>query len=173
MGVTKKALRITLHLCHLSFEELSVTLYELAFAINLRPLTQGDGENVLTPAHFLFGVTAIDGVICPSLSESPITRAWRHRRRVCDHLNRRWTSEYLSALRCWSTSPRGRPTRVPSVGDVVLVGEDGPRGRWPLARVTALLRGTDGQARAAVISLRGRTTRRPVSKLYALEAAGE
>ncbi|XP_043205684.1 uncharacterized protein LOC122387583 isoform X1 [Amphibalanus amphitrite] len=173
VGVTKKALRITLHLCHLSFEELSVTLYELAFAINLRPLTQDDGENVLTPAHFLFGVTAINGVLCPSLNESPITRAWRHRRRVCDHLNRRWISEYLSALRCWSTSPRGRPSRVPGVGDVVLVRDEGPRGGWPLARVAELLRGPDGQARAAVIVLRGRTTRRPVNKLYALEAAGE
>ncbi|KAF0293362.1 hypothetical protein FJT64_000940 [Amphibalanus amphitrite] len=156
-----------------TFEELSVTLYELAFAINLRPLTQGDGENVLTPAHFLLGVTAIDGVICPTLTESPITRTWMHRRRVCDHLNRRWTSEYLSALRCWSTSPRGRPSRLLGISDVVLVREDGPRGRWPLARITALLHGPDGQARAAVISLRGRTTRRPVNKLYALEAAGE
>ncbi|XP_043209416.1 uncharacterized protein LOC122374634 isoform X2 [Amphibalanus amphitrite] len=173
VGVTKKALRITLHLCHLSFEELSVTLYELAFAINLRPLTQDDGENVLTPAHFLFGVTAINGVLCPSLNESPITRAWRHRRRVCDHLNRRWISEYLSALRCWSTSPRGRPSRVPGVGDVVLARDEGPRGGWPLARVAELLRGPDGQARAAVIVLRGRNTRRPVNKLYALEAAGE
>ncbi|XP_043233858.1 uncharacterized protein LOC122387583 isoform X2 [Amphibalanus amphitrite] len=100
-------------------------------------------------------------------------RAWRHRRRVCDHLNRRWISEYLSALRCWSTSPRGRPSRVPGVGDVVLVRDEGPRGGWPLARVAELLRGPDGQARAAVIVLRGRTTRRPVNKLYALEAAGE
>ncbi|KAF0291994.1 hypothetical protein FJT64_009938 [Amphibalanus amphitrite] len=59
----------------------------------------------------------------------PVTRTWRHRRRVCDHLNRRWTSEYLSALRCWSTSPRGRPSRLPGIGDVVLVRQDGPRGR--------------------------------------------
>ena len=124
-----------------------MTLYELAFPINLRPLTVGDGEDLITPAHFLFGVTTIDGVVCPSLSEANASRAWRHRRRANDHLNRRWTSEYVSALRCWSTSPRGRPSRVPSVGDVVLVHNEGPRGRWPLARVTALLRGPDGRAR--------------------------
>ena len=53
----------------------------------------------------------------------------------------------------------------------MLVHNEGPRGRWPLARVTALLRGPDGRARAAVISLRGRSTRRPLARLFALEAA--
>ncbi|KAF0313307.1 hypothetical protein FJT64_016161 [Amphibalanus amphitrite] len=125
------------------------------------------------PTVSLFDVTE-----CSSLKQAVnryawVLRAWRHRRRVCDHLNRRWISEYLSALRCWSTSPRGRPSRVPGVGDVVLVRDEGPRGGWPLARVAELLRGPDGQARAAVIVLRGRNTRRPVNKLYALEAAGE
>ena len=172
VGVTKKALRITLHLCHLTFEELSATLYELAFFINLRPLTQGDGEDLLTPAHLLFGVTSIDGVLCPTLKECSISRAWRHRKRVCDHLIRRWCDEYRIALRCWSTSPRGRPVRAPRVGDVVLVYGEGPRGRWPLARVTQLLTGQDGHVRAAYINLRGRRTRRPVSRLFLLEAAG-
>ena len=82
---------MTLHMCHLSFEELSVTLYELAFAINLRPLTVGDGEDLITPAHFLLGMTTIDGMVCPSLSETTVSRAWKHRLRVNDHLNRRWT----------------------------------------------------------------------------------
>ena len=47
----EEALRASLHLCHLSFEQLSIVLYELAFFDNLRPLTQGDGEDLLTPAH--------------------------------------------------------------------------------------------------------------------------
>ncbi|XP_043242854.1 uncharacterized protein LOC122392251 [Amphibalanus amphitrite] len=171
VGVTKKALRITLHQCHLTFEELSATMYELAFFINLRPLTQGDGEDLLTPAHLLFGVTSIDGVLCPTLKECSISRAWRHQKRVCDHLIRRWCDEYRNALRCWSVSPRGRPSRTPRVGDVVLVHSERPRGRWPVARVTRLLAGPDGHVRAAVISLRGRSTRRPVSRLFLLEAA--
>ncbi|KAF0306014.1 hypothetical protein FJT64_022433 [Amphibalanus amphitrite] len=171
VGVTKKALRITLHQCHLTFEELSATMYELVFFINLRPLTQGDGEDLLTPAHLLFGVTSIDGVLCPTLKECSISRAWRHQKRVCDHLIRRWCDEYRNALRCWSVSPRGRPSRTPRVGDVVLVHSERPRGRWPVARVTRLLAGPDGHVRAAVISLRGRSTRRPVSRLFLLEAA--
>ena len=104
-GVTKKALRIQDHPASgpSQFEELAVGLYELAFMINLRPLTESDGEDLLTPAHFLFGVTSIDSVICPSLIECSVSRAWRHRRRVCDYLNRRWRTEHLSALRSWGT----------------------------------------------------------------------
>ena len=42
--------------------ELAVTLYELAFHLNIRPLTSSD-EEPLTPAHLLSGVTSIRGVI--------------------------------------------------------------------------------------------------------------
>ena len=171
VGVTKKCLKITLHQCHLSFDELAVVLYELAFHINLRPLTLSD-EEPLTPAHLLFGVTSIHGVMgAGGVSESRVNRAWRHRRRVSDHLTRRWNQEYVSALRAWTVSPRGRPTRLPAVGDVVLVHGDGPRSRWPLARVESLISGPDGHCRAAVILMRGRRTRRPLNKLYQLEAA--
>ena len=170
VGITKKCLKITLHQCHLSFDELTATLYELAFHLNLRPLTTSDDEP-LTPAHLLFGVTSIRGVISPSnLHMDSVDRAWRHRRRVCDHLVRRWTKEYVAALRCWTVSPRGRPVRLPEIGDVVLVHGEGPRGRWPLARVESLIRGPDGHSRAAVILMRGKRTRRPINKLFQLEA---
>ena len=170
VGVTKKCLKITLHLCSLSHEALAATLYELAFHLNMRPLTSVD-EELLTPAHLLFGVTSIRGVLSPSpLFCDQITRAWRHQCRVCDHLIRRWTSEYVAALRSWSVSPRGRPARVPSVGDVVLVNGEGPRGRWPLARVIELITGPDGKTRAAYVVMRGRKTRRPLTKLFQLEA---
>ena len=171
VGVTKKCLKITLHLCSLSHDELAATLYELAFHLNMRPLTAVDSE-LLTPAHLLFGVTSIRGVLSPSsVYCDQVVRAWRHQRRVSEHLIRRWTAEYTAALRCWSTSPRGRPSRTPAVGDVVLVHGEGPRGRWPLARITALIHGTDGRPRAAHIQMKGIATRRPLSKLFHLEAA--
>ena len=153
----------------MSFEQLAVTLYELAFHLNLRPLVSVDDE-VLTPAHLLFGVTSIRGVVASvGFHCDHIDRAWRHQRRVGEHLIRRWTAEYVSMLRSWSVSPRGRPTRVPNVGDVVLVHGEGPRGRWPLARVVSLLDSPDGHSRAAEIDMRGKRTRRPLN--YQLEAA--
>ena len=171
VGVTKSALKITLHQCHLSYDELAVTLYELAFHLNLRPLTPGDGDDLLTPAHLLFGVTTISGVVCPSLdSDSHLGRAWRNRRRVSDRLVRRWTTEYLETLRGWAASPRGRPTRLPAVGEVVLLQGEGRRGTWPLARVVSLIPGPDGRCRAAFLRVRGKLTRRPISRLFSLEA---
>ena len=100
VGITKKCLKITLHQCHLTFDELAVTLYELAFHLNLCPLTASD-EEPLTPAHLLFGVTSIRGVVAHSgFQIDCVDRAWRHRRRVGDNLIRRWTKEYVAALRC-------------------------------------------------------------------------
>ncbi|XP_043197889.1 uncharacterized protein LOC122368221 isoform X2 [Amphibalanus amphitrite] len=172
VGVTKSALKITLHQCHLSYDELALTPYELAFHLNLRPLTPGDGDDLLTPAHLLFGVTTISGVVCPSLdSDSHVGRTWRNRRRVSDRLVRRWTTEYLETLRGWAASPRGRPTRLPAVGEVVLLQGEGRRGTWPLARVVSLIPGPDGRCRAAFLRVRGKLTRRPISRLFSLEAA--
>ena len=169
VGLTKKCMKITLHQCHLSHEELAVTLYELAFHLNLRPLTSVDDE-LLTPAHFLFGVTSIRGIVSPFGDHSDyLDRAWRHRRRVSEHLIKRWTTEYVAMLRSWTVSPRGRPTRLPEAGDVVLVHGEGPRGRWPMARVESLIIGPDGRSRAAIIKMRGKRTRRPINKLYHLE----
>ena len=174
VGLTKKAMRITLHQTHLTFAELSVVLYELSFCLNLRPLTVGDGENLLTPAHLLFGVKSLTGVLSPTVCkpDGP-DRVWRRRCRVSDHLQRRWQKEYLQALRGWRVSARRQPVREPDVGEVVLVHGEGPRSRWPLARVLELIRGPDGNCRAAFILMRGIRTRRPISKIFRLEASPE
>ena len=174
VGSVKAAMRVTLHQCHLSHEELVTIFYELAMQLNLRPLTEDVNDGLLTPAHFLFGVASVKGVVCPVMSPTTtLCRAWRNRKRIAEHLIKRWTSEYLQSLRTWCTSPRGRPTRTPQIGEIVLVHGEGSRGSWPLGRVLSLIRGADGNPRAAVIALRGRRTRRPVSKLYRLEAATE
>ncbi|XP_045132204.1 uncharacterized protein LOC123516668 [Portunus trituberculatus] len=108
VACVKKSLKITLHQCHLSYDELVATFCELAFHLNLRPLTSDNGEDAVTPAHFLFGVTSLQGVISPAVEPTTtLDRAWRNRRRISDHLNRRWTREYLQALRTWNTTPRG------------------------------------------------------------------
>ena len=175
VGLTKRALRVTLHQCHLSYQELSTTLYELSYHLNLRPLTTGDNSEALTPAHFIFGVTELRGVISPAVTGNDsgnISRSWRHQQRVARRLIKRWTTEYLQTLRAWNAPARTPPPRLPRKGDVVLVNDKVPRGRWPLARVLELFPGRDGQYRAAMLEMRGKKTRRPISKLYAMEAAG-
>ena len=39
-----------------------------------------------------------------------------------------------------------------------------------MARAESLINGPDGRCRAALIKMRGRLTRRPINKLYHLEA---
>ena len=49
---------------------------------------------MFTPAHFLFGVASIHGVIgTGGVQKFRVDRAWRHRRHVGDHLVRRWNQE--------------------------------------------------------------------------------
>ncbi|KAK4309817.1 hypothetical protein Pmani_018578 [Petrolisthes manimaculis] len=172
VACVKKSLKITLHQCRLSYDELATTFYELALHLNLRPLTRDNEDAALTPAHFLFGITSIRGVVSPAVDPAAtLDRAWRNRRRISDHLTRRWTGEYLQTLRTWNTSPRGRPVRTPSVGEVVLVHGESTRAQWPMGRILSLIPGRDGHPRAATIRLKGRITRRPINKLYRLEAA--
>ena len=109
MDLTKKAMWITLPVTGLSFfAELSAVLYELVSYLNLRPLTVGDGENLLTPAHLLFGVRSLTGVLSPAVGQ-PVDpdRAWRKRCHVSDNLQRRWQREYTC-----SRSAAGGPLPV-------------------------------------------------------------
>lgn len=130
VGMTKRALRAALHQCHLSYDELSVVMYEVAFFLNLRPLTADDGGDVLTPARLIFGARSLAGVLSRVVRDCfHPGRAWRCLCRVSDDLRRRWKREYLESLRCWR-HPGGRPARLPKVGEVVLVGGVEPRGRW-------------------------------------------
>ena len=59
-------------------------------------------------------------------------------------------------------------------GDLVLVVTDNlPRGRWPLARVTHVVRGDDGRVRPAEIKTKAGVYVRPVTKLCLLEEVSD
>ena len=171
VGVVKGCLRKSLHLSHLTGEELSTVVCEVESAMNCRPLTyvsdSPDSVSPLRPMDFL----SVSTPLCePRLAYSgPILGArWRHRQLVVNRLLGRWKQEYLTSLRGWR---RGRSQgKLPSVGDVVIVKSGPHRAEWPLAVVKELLVGQDGHTRAAVVSIKGQLTRRAVSLLYPLEA---
>jgi len=55
-------------------------------------------------------------------------------------------------------------------GNIVIVHKDNkPRLQWRLAIIEELIKGNDGQVRAAHITTSTHTTTRPVAKLYPLE----
>ena len=94
---------------------------------------------------------------------------------LSDHFWSCWTSEYLLELR--NAHRSNQPSHGPkfSVGDVVLIAEDGvKRGQWSLAQVERLMEGVDSKVRGAVLKMttasgKPTTLRRPVQRLYPVE----
>ena len=85
-----------------------------------------------------------------------------------------WRDDYLLSLR-ERTQPQIKCGRIqstvsPSVGDVVLVKGDLPRGCWKLAKVISLVSSRDGHKRSAKVRISsGRVLGRPLNLLYPLE----
>ena len=152
VGITKKCLLITVHNLRLTKEELMTVLYELTFFVNLRPLTTDTSGEVLTPAHFLFGVPTIRDVLLPAIPmrETNLAKAWNCQRQLLAHLKKRWQQYYLTSLRTWR---RGLQSyRTPVVGEPVLIVENRlGRGKWHHGRIEELITGTDGVDRAAFV----------------------
>ena len=93
-----------------------------------------------------------------------------------NHFRKRWRNEYLLELRhSHRKTTQHSSNRVVSIGDVVSVhDEDQPRGKWCIGKVEALVTGSDGHVRGAIVQLKtkaGRLTklRRPIQRLYPLE----
>ena len=59
------------------------------------------------------------------------------------------------------------------VGDVVLIHDDSPRARWKMAVIENLIKGNDGNIRAAEVRTDSGRMNRPIAKLYPLEITSE
>ena len=86
-----------------------------------------------------------------------------------DALWARWYREYLAALRERHNLATGARGHV-SVGDVVIVKTDSRnRGKWPLAIVSDVYPGRDGNIRAVQLRTGKGMLERPIQHLYPLE----
>ena len=79
---------------------------------------------------------------------------------------RRWTREYLTALRERHTHIVSGKPRPLNVGDVVIIrSEDKNRGKWPLGIVEELFEGRDGKVRAVKLRAGKTFLERPIQHL--------
>ena len=66
-----------------------------------------------------------------------------------------WKNEYLLSLRertqLFLKGPCNKSATVPEVGDVVLIKENLPRGRWKVGHISELIPSSDNQIRSAKI----------------------
>ena len=134
--------------------------------MNSRPLaplpTDSDAIEALTPGHFLVG-KALESLPDPSESFRPLSllRRWHLCQSLTQHFWTCWSQEYLVSLR--RLTKWKHPSRNMSVGDVVILQEDGiVPSKWQLARVLEVHVGRDG------IKTANGTYRRPVTKLALL-----
>ena len=193
VGLVKRAMRKTIQKNLLTVIQLQTILKEVEATINARPLAYiGDDleSNItLTPRHFL-SLNPYTGIpetendqYDPDYSpyESSPTRLlqiWKKGQKLLNAFWKVWRDEYLLSLResMQSTLKSGRikSQSAPSVGDVVLIKDDLPRGCWRLGKLLSLVTSRDGQIRSAKVSLcSGRVIARPLNLLYPVEASNK
>ena len=141
-----------------------------------------NSEGALTPVHFLSinfktGIPDID--ISYTQYENlanVLLENWKRGQIYLNHFWTIWSNEYLQSLRekhILKMRPiKGEVTRIPRVGEVVIIKEEGlPRGRWKLAKIKNLIKSElDGLIRAVnLVMANGKTIKRPVRFIYPME----
>ena len=189
----KRCLKKTIGRAVLTYDELLTAVTEVEMILNSRPLSyvsSDDVEEPLTPSHLLIGKRVLslpDALPCDGDSDTETppmcpNKRMRHLNRILDHFWKRWKTEYLLELReChrYSTTGNKGEGEPISVGDIVSVHEEKrPRGLWRLAKVETIFRGSDGQARSALVrvhssGMRSKLLRRPLKCLYPLEVRSD
>ena len=154
-------------------------------SINSRPLSYvsaDDMEEPLTPSHFLTGrqILNVPDRFCVDsesdkdgqMTPAQLSRRMRHLNRVLNQFWRRWKEEYLLELQnVHHCNERNSNATLISVGDIVVVHDDKPRGFWKLTRVEEVITGKDGRVRGAVVKVNSTVLRCPLQRLYPLEVS--
>lgn len=175
----KSALKPVIGKHLLSFKDLEDLVLEVEGVLNGRPLCpvsddRADGPP-LTPNSFLKPRVGPPPALNASTvsNQRTLLRLYRARRRFLSAFWTRWLGIYRRSLHEWRTAAIPQRPSEPRVGDTVLIHEDQPnRFKWPIARVTELIRGRDGVVRAALVRVAGGSVlRRATRKLYLMEAA--
>jgi len=189
VGITKRCLKKTIGRSQITFEELRTIVVEIEGTLNNRPLTYmyDDVEGVsrpLTPAHLIYGRQIVRGPSERQLElanvNQSLTRRAKHQFKLLKDFTRHWQREYLLGLREHNKCNRkGQPRQIVKPGDIVILKDElTHRNWWKLARVTELIIGRDGNARAAKVLVLNQekktsTLRRPLQHLIPIEVSSE
>ncbi|XP_074645856.1 uncharacterized protein LOC141902115 [Tubulanus polymorphus] len=171
----KTALKVVLGKAKLTFTELSTILTDVESQINSRPLTvvsndKNDPEP-LSPGDCMIGrkpqfLPDVDS----DTSKANFGKRWCYQQRLAKQYWKRWTREYLVELlplKKWFEKKENV-----RIGDVVLVSEDGvKRPNWQMGRIHETHMGRDGLVRSVTLKTARGFIRRPLQRLYLLEAS--
>lgn len=179
IGMVKRCLKKVLGNARLTQDELSTILVEIEGTINNRPLTynyDGPSEEVLTPAHLVYGrrINSLPDEAIVEEEDASCGLRYRYLSKKLEHFWKRWHDEYLVGLREFHKCKVGKGGKSVEVGDVVTVFEEGKkRGEWKMGVVVRLVKGRDGVVRGADVRVitkgRPKILGRPIQKLCPIE----
>lgn len=174
VGLFKSAFYKTVGGGMLSWSELCDVVLEVETQLNRRPLSYVEDDvqlPLITQASFLFSKSNLLPEQEPwREADVDLRKRAKHIRACKDALWKRWTREYLTALReRHNLKLKGQTTSL-KVGDVVIIrSEDKNRGKWPLGIVEQLYEGKDNVVRAVKLRAGKTHLERPIQYLYPLE----
>ncbi|XP_058448627.1 uncharacterized protein LOC131428598 [Malaya genurostris] len=126
----------------LDFDDMETLLTQIECCLNSRPLTKlyedPSDLQALTPGHFLIG-TALNSVPDNNYDSIPFNRLhqWQQIQKILQDIWKRWHVEYLATLQ-----PRTKwykpPVKLQTDQLVIILEENLPPMRWPMARVREL-----------------------------------
>ena len=169
VGITKRALRKTLGNQRLTEKQLSTVLTEIEAIVNSRPLVYVDEDinssMVLTPTDFLslhsqHIIPDMVGDADPDPDyevEKPTTaqqllETWKRGQKRLSQFWSLWKGEYLLSLReIFQRKPGHQEIANPRVGEVMLIKDNLPRGRWKAGKILELIVGRDQRVRSAKV----------------------
>ena len=154
-------------------ETLYTSLVEVENLINSRPITkvsEDPDDGVLTPNHLLIMHDNTE-YSAQNLDLGAIfRRKWKRVMQIRNQFWKTWTTRYLQELQLRSKWTKESPEV--KEGDIVLQMEAGsPRGVWPLAIITSIIKSHDGIVRSVNVKTSKSSYTRPVNKLVKLELA--
>lgn len=174
IGVMKQALYKSVGRAILYFHELEEVLLDVEVAVNNRPLSYIEDDvqlPVLTPNLMMYGQSNIlPETDADAVEEPDLRKRERYLRRCKDALWTRWTTEYVRGLRERHNLKHNRKRLSLKVGDVVLIqNEQRNRGKWNIGVVVKLIKGRDGEVRAARLRAGKSYIERAVQQLCPME----
>lgn len=184
VGSVKRSLRKTINGASLTLIQLQTITTEVEAIVNSRPLIYVEASiedhKILTPAHFLYGSPKIGlpEIIVgddkefklKSTTKDALIENWKRGQNILKNYWSCWRKDYLASLRERSEKLSKSSLSTPSIGAVVLIEENVPRGQWKIGKIKELLQSRDGLVRSVVIALpNGKSVQRPVVKLHPLE----
>ena len=174
IGLVKSALRKCIGNGMLRWKELEEVLLDVEVTLNNRPLSYVEDDlqlPVLTPNSLLFANSNILPELEPHhIEEHDLRRRAKHLLKCKEAVWKRWHNEYLRSLRERHRTKKTKGGLTPTVGDVVIIGDnEKKRGEWQLGVVEELVTGKDGEVRVAKVRSRKSRLERAVQQLYPLE----